>query len=123
MGFWHPGLMVRFYSPTPEDVHPDLIFYFEALCVLCALRDTCSKSSLPSRFIIYTNNLNTVDIFSSLSALPAYNILLREAVNLLMAGHHDLRVLHVNGEENTVADALSQANFPWAFELQLQLQD
>jgi hypothetical protein len=112
-----------FYSPTPDDVHPELIFYFEALCVLCALLNACTKSSLPSRFIIYTDNLNTVDIFSSFSARPGYNILLREAVNLLVDGHHDLRVLHVPGEENVMADALSRANFNRVFELRPQLQD
>jgi hypothetical protein len=107
MGFWYPALDIAFYSPTPDDVHPDLIFYFEALCVLCALLNACSKSNLPSRFIIYTDNLNTVNIFSSLNALPAYNILLQEAVNLLLVGHHDLCVLHVVGKENFIADALS----------------
>lgn len=33
MGFWYPDLNIGFYSPTPCYEHPDLIFYFEALCV------------------------------------------------------------------------------------------
>jgi hypothetical protein len=57
-----------------------------------------------------------------LSALPAYNILLREAVDLLMAGRHDLRVLHVPGEDNAIADALSRAEFTRALRLRPQLR-
>jgi hypothetical protein len=56
MGFWYPKLNVGFYSPTPWHEHPDLIFYFEALCVHFALFDahrrTASKGT--GRFIIYT---------------------------------------------------------------------
>ena len=122
MGYWYPNLDVACYAPTPADEHPDLIFYFEALCVLCALADACHRSQGPGRFLIYTDNLNTVDIFSSLSALPAYNILLREAVNLLTAGGHDLRDLHVPGDENAVADALSRADFARALDLRPQLE-
>lgn len=122
MGFWYPDRNLAFYSPTPVDDSPDLIFYFEALCVLCALLNACNRSPGSGRFIIYTDNLNTVDIFSSLSALPAYNILLREAVDLLMAGRHDLRVLHVPGEDNAIADALSRAEFTRALRLRPQLR-
>jgi hypothetical protein len=117
LGFWYPDLHLAFYSATPGDDLSNLIFYFEALCVLCALLDVCRRSTTPSRFIIYTDNLNTVDIFSSLAAAPAYNVLLREAVDLLVSGHHDLRVLHVPGEQNSVADALSRADFNRAIQL------
>jgi hypothetical protein len=118
MGFWYPTLNLAFYSSTPNDDidghvnHDGFIFYFEALCVLCALRDACSNhAESPGCFVIYTDNLNTVNLFSSLSALPSYNVLLREAVNLLVDGSHDLRVLHVPGVNNCVADALSRADF------------
>ena len=128
MGFWYPALDLAFYSPTPNDDlagladRKGLIFYFEALCVLCALLDACNfQTESPGRFVIYTDSLNTVDIFSSLSALPSYNILLQEAVNLLYKGKHDLRVLHVPGEKNCVADALSRADFDRALQLQPNL--
>jgi hypothetical protein len=61
--------------------------------------------------MIYTDNQNTVDIFSSLSAQPAYNILLTEAIDLLTSAEHDLCVFHVPGERNQVADALSRGEF------------
>ena len=92
------------------------------MCVLCALRDAYSQHPNPSgRFLIYTDNLNTVDMFSSLSALPSYNVLLRAAVDLLTDGPHDLCVLHVLGVNNSVADALSRADFNCALTLEPQL--
>lgn len=102
IGFWYLTLDLAFYSSTPHDDLQGLtnskgtIFYFEALCVLCMLHDVCAyQPGETGRFVIYTDNLNTVDIFSSLSALPSYNVLLHEAVDLLYGGDHSLRVLHV----------------------------
>ncbi|KAJ7807148.1 hypothetical protein B0H14DRAFT_3765155 [Mycena olivaceomarginata] len=60
---------------------------------------------------IYTDNMNTVQIFSSLAAEPAYNILLKAAVDLLLKYRVDLRVLHIPGDDNTIADALSRSNW------------
>jgi hypothetical protein len=56
-------------------------------------------------------------------AKPEYNILLREAVNLMTAGNHDLRVMHVPGDLNQVADALSWGQFERAVQLRPQLSD
>lgn len=124
MGFWYPELDVGFYSPTPYHEHPDLIFYFEALCVHSALFDahrrTATKGS--GRFIIYTDNSNTVDIFSSLRALPPYNHLLKTAIDILNLGENDMRVLHVPGVDNAVADALSRADFQRAIDLAPRLK-
>ena len=119
MGFWYPDLRIGFYSPTPSYEHPDLIFYFEALCVHSALFDahrrTANKGT--GRFLIYTDNSNTVDIFSSLRALPPYNHLLKTAMDILNLGDSDMRVLHVPGVDNAVADALSRADFHRAVDL------
>ena len=52
-------------------------------------------------------------MFNSLSALPAYNDILKLAVNHILSDYTNpiqLRVLHVSGELNTVADALSRGN-------------
>jgi len=67
--------------------------------------------------VIYTNNSNTVDIFCSLQALPAYNHLLVAAVDIILAGNHNLHVLHVSRLDNQVADALSRSNFELALDL------
>ena len=119
MGFWYPALNIGFYSPTPLHDNPDLIFYFEALCVHSALFDAYRRTPKNSngRFVIYTDNSNTVDIFNTLRALPPYNHLLKTAVDILNQGDHDLRVLHVSGVDNAVADAFSRNNFHRALTL------
>ena len=124
MGFWYPDLSIGFYSPTPSYKQPDLIFYFEALCVLSALFDAHQHAATGWRglFLIYTDNSNTVDIFNTLCVLPPYNHLLQAAIDILNSGDHDLRVLHVPGTENTVADALSLAEFSRALILSPNLK-
>lgn len=118
MGFWIPERLLGFYSPVPAEPPADTIFFFEALCVVAALRWVCSDSRTqapPTRHLrvtIFTDNQNTVNIFDSLSATPNYNLLLRTAVDDLIANDVDLRVLHVKGEDNYVADAISRQRFP-----------
>ena len=122
LGLWDPDLNLGFVAETPTNEVSHLIFYFEALCILCALLDACNRVSAPGRFVIYTDNKNTVDIFSSLHAKPEYNILLQQAVDLLTAGKHVLWVLHVPGDLNQVADALSCEQFERAIQLQPLLE-
>ncbi|KDQ56020.1 hypothetical protein JAAARDRAFT_133104 [Jaapia argillacea MUCL 33604] len=115
MGFWIPELLLGFFSPLPVMACTDTIFFFEALCVCAALHWAVSNISLePRRLIIYTDNTNTVNIFSSLHASPAYNPILMSAVNVLMDNDIDLRVPHINGIQNTVADAISRQKFYFA---------
>ena len=113
MGFWYLDLNIAYYSPTPCHEHPDLMFYFEALCVHSALFDAHWWTALGSNgcFLIYTDNSNTVDIFSSLWVLPPYNHLLKTAIDILNRGNSDLRVLHVPSVDNAITDALSRSDF------------
>ena len=122
MGFWYLSSVLGFYSPTPVDVGDFPIFYFEALCVFCALRDVASCAEHRSRVVIYTDNLNTVHMFNSLACLPLYNHILRRSVDILLSTEIDLRVLHIPGEENGVADALSRCNFDKALSLAADLK-
>ena len=111
MGFWYPVSKEGFYAPTPVDVPTDVIFYFEALCVLSALDNVKNFAPRGSRILIYTDNANCVDIFRSLRCLPPYNHLLKAACDILITQDLSLRVLHVSGETNVVADALSRVQF------------
>ncbi|PPQ83881.1 hypothetical protein CVT26_009370 [Gymnopilus dilepis] len=135
LGFWFPKLNLGFYADTPPDpdflslvdddsdepLEASLIFFFESLCVLSALRDAALRSDLGSRFAIFTDNSNTVSIFSSLRCRPPYNPILREAVNIFTDGDHDLRVLHIAGADNGIADALSRKDFNRAISLNSNL--
>jgi len=108
MGFWYPDHSMGYYSPVPLGVPTDFIFYYEALCVLSALHHAAKTSETPLRIIIFTDNMNTVDIFNSMRGLPAYNYILRSSVDICLETQHQLRVLHVPGRQNEVADAISR---------------
>jgi hypothetical protein len=124
MGFWYPHISnpVAYYSPIPPEVPPHFIFYYEALCVLSALLHASHSLRVPSRIMIYFDNTNTVDIFHSLRALPAYNFILRSAVDILLESNHQLRVRHVPSDLNSVEDAISRQQFSRALALCPNLQ-
>ncbi|KAG1851649.1 hypothetical protein F4604DRAFT_1933926 [Suillus subluteus] len=107
MGFWYPHLNLRFQSNLPE--HPPVadIFFFEALCVASAIHDAVTRIPVNRCLAIYTNSLNTVYMFNTLSAGLGYNRLLVDAVEIVLVFNVDFRVFHVAGEDNVVADHLS----------------
>ncbi|KAJ7254013.1 hypothetical protein B0H12DRAFT_1017210 [Mycena haematopus] len=110
-GFYYPALSLGFQAELPTDVSSDLkIFFFEALCVCSAIHHAARLLPRDSRLTIYTDSSNTVDIFNSLKALPAYNNILMSAVDVLLHHSIELRVLHVPGKLNTVADTISRWN-------------
>jgi hypothetical protein len=113
LGYWFPGLSTGFWSTVPENPPKDTIFYFEALSVLSAIMHATSLSFPVNKLVVYTDNLNTVQMFNSFSALPAYNEILKKSVDYLLSDVNNpvqLRVLHIPGHLNTVADALSRGH-------------
>jgi hypothetical protein len=122
MGFWYPTSKDGYYASTPVNVPSNVIFYFEALSVLSAIVNVQTKAPRGSKILIYTDNTNTVDIFRSLRCLPPYNHLLKQAVDVLIQNDYSLRVLHVPGPENIVADALSRVQFSVAFKIEPYLK-
>ena len=111
LGFWFPSLNAGYWSTIPDEPPKNTIFYFEALSVLSAILQSTSFGYPISTLTIYTDNLNTVQMFNSLSALPAYNEILKAAMDHLMTDVDkfiQLRVVHVPGHLNTIADALSR---------------
>jgi hypothetical protein len=125
MGFWSPSLRIGSYSPVPREAKRNKIFFWEAVSVLSALDWFCKKALpllLPLllstnthfRLTIRTDNMNTVQIFDSLAAQPGYNDILKSAVDLMVHYNVDLRVIHIPGEANDVADAISRRQFHFA---------
>ncbi|SJL09302.1 uncharacterized protein ARMOST_12679 [Armillaria ostoyae] len=86
------------------------IFFNEVLAVVSVLLMTLLLSSKLYRILIYTDNINTVDIFNFLYAKPFYNLLLITAVDALITYKAQLPVLHIPGFQNTITDALSHNN-------------
>ncbi len=122
MGFWYCGTKLAFYIPVPSNSSmASKIFFWEATCVLAALKHFCesfvasgSLTSCRHKLAIFTDNTNTVDIYNSLAALPEYNGILKDSVDLVMTHNIDLRVPHIDGIKNSIADALSRRNFDLA---------
>ena len=122
IAFWNPSCNQGFFCLTnsfptdtfPSHAHAD-IFFLEALAVISALDHACRYAAITStrrpRILIYTDSLNTVDIFDSLHALPVYNSLLMTAVDLSLRANINFRVLHIPGSLNRVADTHSRSHF------------
>ena len=75
-----------------------------------------------SKIIVYTDSMNTVNIFSLLRCLPEFNPLLRHCVDIIITRVFQIQVLHIPGEHNAVADAISHCDFLQAKQLILGLQ-
>ncbi|KAF8585603.1 hypothetical protein K439DRAFT_1615876 [Ramaria rubella] len=80
---------------------------FIALAVVSALAWASQLASPPHRLLIHSDSLNTIEMFHSLKALEGYNDLLLYAMRILLLSRISLRVAHISGKDNTVADALS----------------
>jgi hypothetical protein len=119
LGFWAPARDVGFYAdglvpyPTNLRLNQEMgsIFYLEALTVLSALLWVETLTHRPRRLLIYTDSMNTVEMFGSMRADPGYNTILMESVNILIDSGISLRVFHIPGERNAIADALSRSMF------------
>lgn len=108
IGFWCSNTSQAFYAPLPSLPPTNTIFYFEAFVIACAVHWACKANEPPRRLAIHSDNKNSVDMFNSMRAQPAYNTLLLFAVDCLIAHTVDLRVYHIAGVENGIADKLSR---------------
>jgi len=113
LAFWFPAADFGFQHALSPDVPSPGIFFHESLAVVSALSWFIHNVPLRRRMwiAIYSDNLNTVDMFNTLRAQPLYNPLLITAVDLLLDHGVDLRVFHIPGQDNIVADALSRFRF------------
>ena len=118
MGFWYPASKEGYYAPIPVNVPSNVIFYYETLCVLSALVNIASKAPCTSKILIYTDNINSINIFRSLHCLPSYNHFLKSAMDVLIENDYSLCVLHIPGENNVVADALLHVNCSVALQVE-----
>lgn len=109
LGVWFPCEFAGFQSPPPDDSPSDIIFFLEALAVVCGIW-LCAHRYHRRRLVCFSDNTNTVDAFASMSASGPINTLLRFAVDILLEFEIDFRCYYIPGPENVVADALSRFN-------------
>jgi hypothetical protein len=107
LSFFFQNSRKGFQSPVPHDP-PKNTIYFEALAVVSAVDAVMCMMSVLACLLIFSDNSNTVDFFHSLQCQPPYNDLLKFTVSLILKHGILLRVLHVPGVDNDVADHLSQ---------------
>ena len=106
LAFWFPTGKLGFqYKWVDEDPG---IFYLEALTVVSAAFFATSRSPKPFHIAIFTDNENTVNLFNTLHAQPLYNPLALTFANLCINHSTSIRVFHIPGDFNIVADALSR---------------
>ena len=108
LGFYFQHAREGFQCMVPHDQPKNTIFYFEALAVVSVVETISRLSPVPKHLIVFSDNTNTVDIFHSLRSMPPYNDLLKFTVSLLLKHDISLRVIHVPGVDNVVADSLSR---------------
>ncbi|KAF9497384.1 hypothetical protein BDN71DRAFT_1544647, partial [Pleurotus eryngii] len=88
------------------------IFFLEQIGILSALYHAAGMHHPPRRLLIWTDSLDAVSVFSSLSPSNAmHNAPLRAAAKIIIATGIDLRVQHIAGTENIQADLLSRLMF------------
>jgi hypothetical protein len=73
MGFYFFKSNQGFQSILPHAPPKDVIFYFEALTVLSIVEKATSLTPILKWLIIFSDNMNTIDIFSSLRAKPHHS--------------------------------------------------
>jgi hypothetical protein len=122
MAYYFPILRLAYYAPLPPNPSPDTIFWFEALAVCAAIHHAAhvwARDFTPKldRLLVGTDNMNTVNVFNSLHAKPSYNPILISSINVRMECSLDVRVYHIPGDTNIIADAISRKNFAFAQKL------
>jgi hypothetical protein len=105
MGFWFPEFNLRFQCLIPGGENTEFIFYYEALTISCYMLNKWAQTK--PCLVVYSDNMNMVDIWHSLKVSSPYNNLLIIRVNSLIEHQIDIRVLHIPEDVNLVADALS----------------
>ena len=108
LGVFFPSLNLGFQCPLselPPDTH---INFLELLAVASAIHISALMDNVPQRLAVFSDSTFAVDVFNSLRAKPPFNDLVMSSVDILISSGIDLRVAHIMGENNSIADALSR---------------
>ena len=114
MAFWYPEVKLGYQCCVPPGFLVP-IFYWEAVDVACAM--ICLLTPRFSRLVVYTDNLNMVDIWHTLKVSAPYNATLILTIEWLITHKIDAHVLHIPGVDNSVVGALSHFNNTLALRL------
>ncbi|EUC55959.1 RNase HI in long-term repeat retroelement DIRS1 family protein, putative, partial [Rhizoctonia solani AG-3 Rhs1AP] len=109
MGFWSPTRNQAFYYRIPPETERSSNFC-EAACLLSALGWAVSLRGLPlfPRILIFSDNLDACHVFSTMAGHAPYHSMTLQAAAWLLDYNILLRVKHIVGKENRIADYLSR---------------
>jgi hypothetical protein len=101
------------YQQTPHASSDSIdIFFLELVAILSAIHHLACLPRPPQRLLIFTDSLNSVAVFNSLSASEKlHNGVLLAVAKIILQSGIDLRVRHIIGKENIRADLLSRLLF------------
>ena len=110
LGFYCPADSIAYVYEHDDDpsVTQTLITFFESLCILSAIQWATTWHPVPNRLAIHTNSLNSVQYYNTFRAQDKYGVLIKAAAETLLLSGIDLRVFHISGKNNVVADLLSR---------------
>ena len=119
LAYYFPSLNFAYYAPLPSNPPTNPIFWFEALTICSAIHHAanvwaCDFSPKLNCLLVRTDSMNSVHMFNSLHAKPAYNSILVSSINAHINSSLDVRVYHLLGDDNSIADAISHKNFSLA---------
>jgi hypothetical protein len=119
LAYYFPSLKLAYHACLPVNPPSNTIFWFEALAVCSAIHhaaDVWASSFSPKLdcLRVHTNNMNTVNMYNTLHALPPYNGILISSVDARTRSSLDVCTYHIPGDINIVADAVSCDNFTLA---------
>lgn len=104
-GIWIPSTNEGFIFSIPPPSRD--IYWAELAAVVSCMM--LGKKRQASRIVVFTDSENVVNLFSSHRAKALVRNLFRTSVDLMLSGL-DIKVKHVSGERNVIADYLSRNN-------------
>jgi hypothetical protein len=101
------------YQLHPESEAPSVdILFLELLAILSAIFHAVTLPLPPFRVLIWSDSLDSVQLFQSLHARTSlHNTVLLAVADLLLQSGVDVRVRHIAGSDNLRADLLSRLLF------------
>jgi len=118
LGFYAPPHNVACYAEFTDILSLCSIFCYKALCVVSAIVWAIQMRIGPHRLLIFTDSMNTVEMFHSLSGQSSYIDLLLHAICLLNPTTTSLPAFHIYGSDNTIIYTISHGLFSVALPLQ-----
>lgn len=110
LGIWNTKSNEGFYYILPPPSRD--IYWAELASVVTAI--LMSRDDKAQKVLIFTDSENVVNLFSSHRAIDLVRLMFKTAVEVMLLDNIDIKVKHVSGDRNIIADLLSRNNLDGA---------